>query len=202
MKCARLAALFSVICSQAGAATIDGCLPLKNDLERLACYDNVSGFAPSTSVTPSESKWVVSTETSKMTDDKNITLVVRSNEAVDCGWNRNSPIDLLVRCSEKTTAIIFGTGCHMTSSDYNNYGDIEYRIDQEKARTVNAVESTNNKSLGLWNGKKSIPFIKQMMGKKQMVVRMTPYGQNPFTATFDIAGLDGLIDPLRKECGW
>lgn len=45
-------------------------------------------------------------------------------------------------------------------------------------------------------------MIKDMMGKTEMVVRMTPYSESPFTATFQIAGLEKAIEPLRKECGW
>ncbi|WP_157018348.1 type VI secretion system-associated protein TagO [Mesorhizobium xinjiangense] len=57
-------------------------------------------------------------------------------------------------------------------------------------------------ALGLWNGSRSIPVIKQMLGKSRMIVRMTPYNENPFTATFDITGLENEIAPLRDACQW
>jgi type VI secretion system protein VasI len=88
------------------------------------------------------------------------------------------------------------------ASNFGSYGDIEYRLDKEKARIVSGDASTDNKALGLWNGGRSIPVIKQMISKSDMIVRMTPYSQNPFTATFKVAGLDKAIEPLRKECGW
>ncbi|MFK4823175.1 type VI secretion system-associated protein TagO, partial [Paenochrobactrum sp. BZR 588] len=100
------------------------------------------------------------------------------------------------------TSLYINTGCHMTSSDYNDYGDVTYRLDSDKARKVGMAESTDNKALGLWSGGKSIPVIKQMLSKDEMVVRMTPYGQSPFTATFKIAGLSDAIKPLREECKW
>lgn len=129
-------------------------------------------------------------------------MSVESNEVGDCGWNNGSKISLVLRCHENTTSLYFVTGCRMTSGDYNDYGDISYRLDDDRARTVGGHESTNNRSLGLWTGGRSIPVIKQMFGKTQMVVRMTPYGENPFTATFDIAGLNEAISPLREACHW
>lgn len=137
-----------------------------------------------------------------MTDQTNIYMSVKSKEVVDCGWNRGGRVRLSVRCRENTTALIFNTGCHMTSSRYNSYGDITYRIDDAKAKTVSGNESNNHKALGLWSGGQSIPLIKEMFGARQMIVRMTPYGQNAFTATFNIAGLESSIKPLRAACNW
>jgi len=186
----------------AGAAEASDCLTIDNDLDRLACYDRESGRTPKLKVLPSANSWEVREETSKLTDQPTVTLFVRSKEDVDCGWNRGNKITLVVRCLENTTSLYFDTGCHMTSSEYNDFGDITYRLDDEKARTVSGNDSTDHRALGLWSGGRSIPVIKQMFGKSQMIVRMTPYGQSPFTATFDIAGLEQAAQPLREACGW
>lgn len=189
--------------SRASHASIDDCIRIENDLDRLACYDKAAGRTPkSERVAAASPAWAIRKETSKLTDRTNVYMAVESEETIDCGWNRGKKIRLIVRCRENTTALIFHTGCHMTSSRYNDYGDIILRIDREKAQTVRGNESTNNRSLGLWNGGSSIPIIKQMFGKEQMIVRMTPYGENPFTATFQIAGLEKAISPLRQACSW
>ena len=90
----------------------------------------------------------------------------------------------------------------MTSSQYDRYGDIEYRVDQEKSHTVNGNASTDNRALGLWSGGKAIPLIKQLLGKSKLTVRMMPYGESAFTASFNISGLDTVIEPLRQACKW
>ncbi len=146
--------------------------------------------------------WQVRTEVSQLTDQTNVFLYVKSDETVNCGWNRSDKVTLWVRCVENKTAIIFQTGCHMTSSKYNNYGDVTYRVDGQKARTVGFTESTNNRSLGLWRGGRSIPEIKRLFGGKTLIARMTPYSENSFTATFNITGLEEAIGPLRKACHW
>lgn len=184
------------------ASAQNDCLKLEKDLDRLACYDQNSGRTPQVKTEPSAGKWDVQSQTSKMTDDVDVFLTLNSDETIDCGWNKGTKIDLVIRCMEKTTSVYFATGCHMASSEYDRYGDIEYRLDSEKTRTVSADASTDNKALGLWSGGKSIPIIKQLISKSQMTVRMTPFSENSFTASFNIAGLEEAIKPLRKACGW
>ena len=199
-----MAAVFMVQPNAAQAET-NKCIEIDNQLDRLACYDRQSGRTPKQQRLPTAplfTKWVVTNETSAMSDRKNVYMHLESNEIVNCGWNRGDKIMLMLRCHENTTALYINTGCHMTSSDYNDYGNIQYRLDTEPARTIHANDSTNSRSLGLWSGGKSIPVIKQMFDKSQMVVRMTPYGQNPFTATFDIRGIEKAIEPLRAACNW
>ncbi|WOC15466.1 type VI secretion system-associated protein TagO [Pseudochrobactrum sp. MP213Fo] len=179
------------------------CIKTENDLDRLACYDNEAGRTPkSVLITETAGKWSPTSTTSKLTDDKNITLQLASEEIVNCGWNKGDKITLILRCQEQKTALFINTQCHMTSSEYNGYGDVTYRLDSDKAQIIGMSESTNNRSLGLWTGGKSIPMIKQMLGKQQMVVRMTPFNESAFTATFDLTGLEAAIKPLRDECKW
>lgn len=186
--------------SSAGAT---GCSDVTSDLDRLACYDKESGRTPTQSPLGSSStNWEAQEETSKLSDKKSVFLNARSEEEINCGWNKGAKIWLSLRCHENTTAVIFRTGCHMTSSEYNSYGDIQYRVDAEKSKNLSATESTDNRALGLWNGGKAIPLIKELIGGEKLVVKMTPYGENPFTATFNISGLDNVLGPLRKECGW
>ena len=182
---------------------IKACRSMKSDLDRLACYDKASGRTPViTESKAAKGIWKVQVEKSEMTDQTNVYLQVESEKAVNCGWNKNQPIALIIRCRENRTSMIINTGCHMTSSRYNDYGHVSYRIDKRKSRKVSMEESTNNRSLGLWSGRRSIPVIKTLMGASQMIVRMTPYGENPFTAKFNIAGLEQTIRPLRDACRW
>lgn len=200
----RLVAAVAVLAATGAAeAAPSDCLKIPNDLDRLACYDRETGRTPSASTLPKTAgKWLVRKETSKLTDQPTVVMSVDSNESIDCGWNKGEKISLVLRCMENKTVLYFATECHMTASEYNDYGDITYRLDDEKARKVGGDASTDNRALGLWSGGKSIPVIKQMFGKNQMIVRMTPYSQSPFTATFDVAGLEEASKPLREACRW
>jgi type VI secretion system protein VasI len=198
-----IAAALTCAASVATAAPAD-CIKVTNDLDRLACYDKEAGRTPTveTLPAPAASPWLVRQETSKLTDQPTVVMSVESNETINCGWNRGQKISLVLRCMENKTVLYFSTGCHMVSSEYNDYGDITYRLDEEKSHKVGGDASTDNKALGLWSGGKSVPLIKQMLSKKQMTVRMTPYSESPFVATFNISGLGDAIKPLRQACGW
>lgn len=90
----------------------------------------------------------------------------------------------------------------MSSSKYSDDGHVTYRLDDDKARNASMDASTDNEALGLWNGGRAIPVIKQMLGKSKMILRARPYGESAFTATFNIAGIEEAIAPLRQECHW
>ena len=154
--------------SSLAAQDFSVCIKIDNDLDRLACYDRRSGRTPKSVMKSAKSDWKLRTETSKLDDSTNIFLAVKSNESVDCGWNRGGEITLRVRCMDNTTALILNTGCHMTS--HSGYGTVEYRIDDGKAGKVRMDESTDNRALGLWRGGSSIPLIKKLIGKQTLLV--------------------------------
>lgn len=196
-------ASLALLVADASAQDFSACREIENGLERLSCYDRAAGRTPKLEVLGRnpDSNWEIKKEISPMTDDESVYLRLRSNEPVNCSWNKNNHVVLLLRCLEKTTSLYFNTDCHMTSG-FGGYGTVEYRIDSEPARKIATTESTDNRALGLWSGRTAIPFIKQLFGKSKLTARMTPFNENPFIVTFDIAGLETAIEPLRKACSW
>lgn len=189
--------------SNVAPATVNNCVPIENDLDRLACYDNEAGRTPNVMEVQTEtSAWQVVSAVSKLTDDPTVTLSVSTSEPVHCGFREPARASLYLRCMENTTSLFFATQCHLTSSKYNDYGHVDIRLDNDKAFTSRMNESTDNRALGLWSGGVSIPVIKKMFGKKRLIARMTPYSESPITMEMDITGLEIAIDPLREACGW
>ncbi|WP_457650856.1 type VI secretion system-associated protein TagO [Profundibacter sp.] len=186
----------------AGPVVAQECITIDNDLDRLACYDKASGRTPITeTVTPNDGKWNVRIERSEFKDTKDVYLSLDSNEPVQCRFGSAETVTLLLRCSENTTSIFFSTPCHVTSG-YGGYGNVEYRVDDKPAGKRGFQESTDNRALGLWRGGSSIPFIKKLFGGKELLIRFTPYGESPKTASFAIVGIDDAIKPLREACHW
>ena len=203
-KVGKVAVVGLAILTPTSARSLDitACIKTENDLDRLACYDKASGRTPVVLTAPSKGRWQAQTEKSALTDQTTVVLSLDSNETPDCGWNRGAKIKLVLRCMENRTVAYFDTGCHMASSEYSSYGKIQYRVDDEKAQTADGDASTDNKSLGLWTGGQSIPFIKRLLGKQKLTARMTPFSESPFTVSFEVNGLDQSIQPLRDACGW
>lgn len=202
-------ALLTVALSNFAAAPVRAddplaaCAKVDNDLDRLACYDRLSGRTPAVTVAAtSPGEWYVQTEKSTITDDTDVTLSVESAEDASCRFLSSGKATLFVRCHENATALVIHTGCHMTSSEYDDYGDVDIRLDSERARTVSMTESTTNEALGLWNGGSAIPLIKQIFGKQKLLARVRPYAANQITFSFNVTGLQEAIAPLRKACGW
>ncbi len=202
--------VFLAIPAQTFAAA---CPEIENDLDRLACYDIESGRTSvveviaeeadkDSSSPPSKGLWLIRQKTSDFKDTKDIYLTLLSENTLSCQrFGEPQKASIMVRCMENTTAIFINTDCHMASG-HGGYGNVEYRIDNRKAGNRGFEASTDNSALGLWSGGKSIPFIKSMLGGKEMIVRFTPFSSSPVTAKFEIDGLDEAIKPLRKECGW
>lgn len=203
-KWVAIVAATAAIATQVHAGELDECVAIENDLDRLACYDDLSGRTPEVSVEEiAESAWTVRTEVSEFTDEANVFLWVVSEDPVVCRWGDGARVQLSVRCLENTTAIIFNTqDCHLASSAYSDYGHVDVRVDDQPARTWRMDESTDNSALGFWSGGRAIPEIKRLFGGQQLIARMTPYGENPFTLSFDITGLEEAIVPLREACHW
>ncbi|WP_107495558.1 type VI secretion system-associated protein TagO [Thalassobius sp. I31.1] len=204
MRKLPLAFICSAIFTIPASAEVADCLPIDNELDRLACYDIEAGRSPEVEeIEGFASNWKVDTETSAFDDSTTVYMSMSSNEPVRCGrYGTPQPISLYMRCKENTTSVFFGhNSCHLTSG-HGGYGVVEYRIDQENAKDREFSASTDNSTLGLWRGGRSTAFIREFLDNDRLLLRFTPYGQSPVTAEFDISGTDEAIAPLREACGW
>lgn len=199
-------------------ADVRACRFINTDAVRLACFDKATDPAAqdadpaddseeqpavdAEASTAPVSKWSSRQEKSVMTDQTSHFLTVRSTDYVQCSQFGNSaPLTLWARCMEDTTALIISGDCHLASG-FDGYGEVMMRTDDDKAVTRSFEASTDNSALGLWTGGRAIPVLESMFGKERLVVRLTPFSMSPIEATFDIAGLEEAIKPLREECGW
>lgn len=197
----RLFVLFAVAFGSQAAAS--PCATIDSPLDRLACYDKESGRTPTVETSKSsDTKWITTREKSKLTDQDGVILIVESKDPLHCRLGSDSPARLVIRCAEGVTSIYISTQCHLTSSEYNSYGDVRYRIDTKPAGRAKMNESTDHRALGLWSGSRAIPFVKQMLGGKELITQFTPFSESPVSAEFPIAGIDEAIKPLREVCKW
>ena len=195
-----LVALF--LFTETALADATKCHSISNPIDRVKCYDEVTGRERVTRQTPSEGKqFDVVTKTSKFNDATEVFVQLTSlNRVTDSYRAKQGRITLVFRCFENTTALIINTDDYMSNNYTNNV--VEYRLDADKAQKKKFTVSNSGTALGLWTGGSSIPFIKSMFGKESLVLRYTPYNDNIKTAEFNIAGLEEAIKPLRKACGW
>jgi hypothetical protein len=80
------------------------------------------------------------------------------------------------------------------------YDRIEYRLDNDKARTVTGTASKDNKSLG-HGAELGDPCFQANAREERNDRPLIPYCETPFTATFKVAGLEKVTKPLGTACG-
>jgi type VI secretion system protein VasI len=87
-------------------------------------------------------------------------------------------------------------------ADIQGYGNVDIRLDADKADTYHFLASTDNKALGAWRGGQSIPLAKKMNAAKKLTMRFTPYNESRITATFDISGMEKGLKQVADACNW
>lgn len=146
--------------------------------------------------------WNVITDKSAMKDTVDVFASLQSENSQLCrSYGSASSLTLWVRCLENTTAVILSGDCHMASG-FHGYGEVTYRLDEQKAETRSFDASTDSTALGLWRGGSSIPFAKSLLGKGRLIVRFTPFGLSPAEYTFNLSGVDNAVQQVRQQCGW
>lgn len=147
--------------------------------------------------------WFRMEQTSNFDDSRNVYLSTGSLSPLTCSLlGEPKEATLMIRCMENTTAIYVATNCHLASG-FGDYGSVDFRVDEQPAFTRSLDASTDNSSLGLWSGRKSIPVIRdRILGGDTLIMRLTPFNKSPVEMEFSLDGLSDQISYVRKECGW
>lgn len=149
----------------------------------------------------STGSWKVSEEKSAFDDSSTVVLSLESTEHVRGQFGPPGPVVMYLRCMENTTSIYFWVN-DLFLADFQGYGTIDYRLDDQKAATIKSSASTDNKALGLWSGGSAIPFATKLLGAKRGMFRLTPMNESPVEFSFDLTGIENAILPLREACSW
>jgi len=141
--------------------------------------------------------WRIGSSTSDIDDSTNVHLSLDADNTIDGLFGRAETPVLRLACRENKTMAYIAWKVFLSTDSIR----MLTRIDRQKAVTRTWRISTDYEAAGKWDGS-SIPFIKSLFGKSQILARITPHGERPVTATFTVVGLDNAIKSLRKECGW
>lgn len=209
-----LASLLSFLClaflvlqsGALGAQPAETCAGLVSDSERLSCYDRIyrsiaSPPVPPTSSVEDKGDWQVSLSQSALDDTPTVVLRLESANEIARPFGGRGTGSLYLRCQENTTVAYFVFAGHFMS-DIQGGGRVDYRIDDHKAQRTGMEVSSDNKALGLWSGGSAIAFIKSLIGSRKLVIRATPFNESPVELTFNTAGLEAALKPLKAACKW
>jgi type VI secretion system protein VasI len=188
----------SIMFGAAIAKDATECAKVVDANDRLNCFDSIYREVKAVET---KSAWDLNITTSALDDSQTVVLRLQSEDEIRGKYGDTGAAVLLIRCMENTTSsyIIFND---QFMSDIQGGGRVDYRIDKNDPTYKNMDVSSDNKALGLWNGRRSIPWIKSIMGGARLYVRATPYSESPVEANFVISGLSSSIGPLRDACNW
>jgi len=174
------------------------CATEESDASRLICYDALADYfgvqKPKTTTT-TDGKWLVTESKSKIDDSVTVTLMLNSSETITTSYHQEVYPVMVLRCAENRTNAYVDWQMFLGMDSTR----VLTRLDKQKARTRTWLLSTDNKATF---APKNIGFIKSMFGHEKILMQLTPYGESPRMATFEIGGLKEAIKPLRKACGW
>ena len=143
--------------------------------------------------------WFVDTDTDPLDDSKQIIASLSS----ESGRSRfDGPIRFVMRCQSNKTEVYAIWHDYVgddSRSVYNEYKNVEVRVGQETARTERWGVSTDKQATFAPD---AIGLLRKMNGANRLVLRTTPYNENPITAVFDLRGFATAAKPIARECGW
>ena len=195
----RLSTIFVLLlATPVVAQTAEDCAKLANPDSRLSCFDAL--FKTPVPV-PQVGNWEVRETRSALTDKRDVSFRVLSQERVPGRFGRREYAILWISCSESTTRIYITWGGHFMS-DLNGGGRVDFRIHTRAPGHLMMQRSNDHQALGFWQGQSSIPFIRQLLNGSELYVRAIPFNESRIEARFSIAGLNDAIRPLRSACNW
>lgn len=175
------------------------CALIGDDEKRLACYDTQADRMSAATSIPSA--WQVSRDVDPLSDQVTVFFSTESSSGVNAvGW----PVILALRCNGIERS---GTGqfeAYILWDDYLGSEDqisATVRFGQEPPVDMRMNTSTSDTAsfFNLLSARNQLIWqLYQPDGR--LVVRTTPYRENPITAVFDIGGSATVADELLETC--
>jgi len=168
------------------------CRQIKDDGERLKCYDGIDVSASNPAAPPADSKqagapWLITDEKSPLDDSPLVSAALTSSDGRS---------HLLMRCKDRKTEVAVSIrGFIKCGPDVR----VIYRVDQSEATEIpwNA-HSTCYLALA----PSPIPFIRSLTDDGKIYVRMFDHHGAPHDALFNLGKVSAVRSRLAQACNW
>ena len=143
-------------------------------------------------------EWRVSQEVSPVDDSMTVLMKLNAENRVDVkGWGSDyaSYPKLVIRCKENKTSVYINYDSFLSTDDMT----VLTRFDKNPAKKHSWGVSTDYEAVFAPSG---VSWAKKIANASKLFVRLTPYGESPVSATFDLTGSEEAMRPLRATCGW
>ena len=155
---------------------------------------------PATAHTPAappepEPNWRARAEVSALDDSINVVLINQSINTIPDRFGRQNHAQLSLRCQEGRTEVLINWGQFITTQSAR----VTTRLGAGEAQTSEWNMSSNHEATF---HRRPIDHIRELLEANEVLYQVTPHGQNPVRASFELYGLADEIDTLRQSCGW
>jgi Type VI secretion system VasI, EvfG, VC_A0118 len=168
------------------------CRQIKDDGERLKCYDGIDVSASNPAGRPAESKqagapWLITDEKSPLDDSPLVSAALASSDGRS---------HLLMRCKDrKTEAAVSIRGFIKCGPDVR----VVYRVDQSEATEIPWIAHS---TCYLALAPSPIPFIRSLTDEGKIYVRMFDHHGAPHEALFNLGKVSEVRSRLAQACNW
>jgi hypothetical protein len=165
---------------------------MKDDGERLKCYDAIEPSASTPAGAPADSRqagtpWLITDEKSPLDDSPLVSAALASSDGRS---------HLLLRCKDrKTEAAVSIRGFIKCGPDVR----VVYRVDQSEATEI---PWTAHSTCYLALAPSPIPFIRSLTDDGKIYVRMFDHHGAPHDALFNLGKVSAVRSRLAQACGW
>jgi len=134
--------------------------------------------------------WQLRTDVSPIDDSKSYFLSREATEPVGSGFMSSTPT-LMVRYKERELEVYVTFGTYLGSDST----PVTVRMGTSPASQEEWGLSTDGKAIFCPTDDSA--FVDQLLQNDRLVIRLTPFGESPVTATFDLTGLAEASKPMK-----
>ena len=150
-----------------------------------------SGDQASPAIESGTGRWKLITERSLIDDSQTIILQLYADSEIRSGYHKTQPV-LFLRYKESRLESYIAYDIFIGSDGT----DVTLRLGSGSAQTRSWSTSSDYKAVFYPGSVEN--FINDMSRVDTLVVRLTPYGESPITATFTTTGLSEAAKPLLR----
>lgn len=173
---------------------------------RLVCYDDVARDMNLISAQAAQSNkesiekqgfWNITRRVNSLGENVT-TLTVNSTEPVTSRTGARLQPTFNIRCRSQNTDVFLDWQSPLNAQRvYISEQEITYKIDDDPL--YNALWELSQDNHAAF-AKRPVEFVRNLRGKQQLVLMVTPHGGRSATMIFPLAGLDSALDVLVEHC--
>lgn len=172
------------------AAGLKFCRTLKDDAQRLKCFDNLVPEKPAKTDSDSdavERKWTITEDKSPVDDSPQVSGLL---------LDKSGEVGLVLRCKEKKTEAVFGPrGIYLGSNSIS----VLVRINDSKPIKTTWTPSVNGQAAF---APSAVQFIRALPDSGKLFVRATGYGGRTADGEFTLSDVSVVREKIAKACNW